>query len=69
MNEYTSARFPAGIDPRRPATLKAFGVLNSSMDTVNGTILEGMDLVHLMSLKHPNNLNNTASEALFTESS
>ena len=41
MNEYTSAEFPAGIDPRRPAILKAF---NNSGNTVNRTLPERIDL-------------------------
>ena len=74
MNKYTSAAYPAGIDPRHPAILRAFGTLNSSVDTVNGTIPEGIDFVHPMSLVHPTDskitsasLQKASSKPLLTE--
>ena len=44
MNKYTSADFPAGIDPRFPAILKSFGPFNRTVDTFNGTLPEGIDV-------------------------
>ncbi|KAL9074319.1 MAG: hypothetical protein Q9161_002305 [Pseudevernia consocians] len=58
INMYTSAPFPAGIDPRVPAILKAFGSSNSSVDTFNGTTPEEVDFNHPTSVAHPNLLNN-----------
>lgn len=76
MNKYTSAPFPAGIDPRSPAILKVFTAFNSSVDTFNGTILEGIDFSHPTPLVHPNILNdssdpsdNTAIDMLLTDGS
>lgn len=60
MNKYTSAPFPAGIDPRTPAILKAFGTFNNSVDTFNRTLPEGLDIIYPTSLVHPNVLNSSS---------
>lgn len=74
INKYTSAAYPAGIDPRHPASLRAFGTFNISVDTINSTIPEGIDFVHPMSLVHPKDSNtssgslqNTSSTTMLTE--
>ena len=74
MNKYTSAAYPAGIDPRDPAILRAFGTLNSSVDTVNGTMPEGVNFVHPISLVRPKDSNSSSGrfqkisrETLLTE--
>ena len=50
MNRYMSAPFPAGIDPREPAIVKAFGPYNNSVDAFNGTLPEGIEFGHLTPL-------------------
>ncbi|CAD6572434.1 MAG: hypothetical protein ASARMPRED_005333 [Alectoria sarmentosa] len=62
INKYTSAPFPTGIDPRSPAILKVFTAFNSSVDTFNGTILEGIDFSHSTPLVHPNILNGSSGD-------
>lgn len=59
MNKYTSAAFPAGIDPRFPAILKAFGPFNKTLDTFNGTLFQGIEFTHPTSFAHPNLLNSS----------
>ena len=61
INKYTSAPFPAGIDPKVPAILKAFGSSNSSVDTFNGTTPEEVDFNHPTSVAHPNLLNSIST--------
>lgn len=75
INKYTSAPFPAGIDPRTPEVVKAFGPFNSTVHIFNDTLPEGIDFVHPMSLANANALNsssgpfhNTAVDSLLTES-
>ncbi|CAF9943552.1 MAG: hypothetical protein ALECFALPRED_000603 [Alectoria fallacina] len=76
MNKYTSAPYPAGIDPRTPIILKAFNALNSSVNILNGTLPEGIDFSHPAPLVHPNVFNsssgpsdNTVIDVLLTDSS
>ena len=54
MNKYMTAAFPAGIDPRNPAILRMLATLNSSVDTLNGTVPEGIDLISPVSLANSN---------------
>ena len=54
MNKYMTAAFPAGIDPRSPAILKMLATFNSSVDTLNGTVPEGIDLISPVSLVNSN---------------
>ena len=54
INKYMTAAFPAGIDPRFPAILKMLATSNSSVDTLNGTVPEGIDLIHPVSLLNSN---------------
>ena len=44
MNEYMSAAFTGGIDPRTPGILKVLGAFNSSGDTVNSTLSPGTEV-------------------------
>ena len=44
MNEYMSAAFTGGIDPRNPGILKLLGAFNSSGDTVNSTLSAGIEV-------------------------
>ena len=45
INKYMTAAFPAGIDPRFPAIVKMLATFNSSVDTLNGTVSEGINLI------------------------
>ena len=54
MNKYMTAGFPAAIDPRFPAILKMLTTFNSSADTLNGTVPEGIDLISPVSLLNSN---------------
>lgn len=76
MNNYTSAAFPAGIDPRTPEIVKALGSFNGSVEILNGTLPEGIDFIHPTFLGNRKVLNsssgpshNTAIDTLLTESS
>lgn len=60
MNKYTSAPFPAGIDPRTPHILKTFEAFNSSVNTPNDTLPEGVKTSRSASLIPPNVLNNNS---------
>ena len=44
MNEYMSAAFTAGIDPRSPGILKVLGAFNSSGHTINNTLSAGTEV-------------------------
>ena len=64
MNKYMTAAFPVGIDPRYPAILKTLATFNSSVDILNGTVPEGIDLVSPVSSLNSNVLKGSPDMSL-----